>query len=197
MPTSDQQPFWTSRPNIVGITLALIVVVLHLVVGIGSLWFVAAIGAWGAGVMLTPKPKPRELPAPEMIEDPGVLSTRLHNALVPLRRDDVPHPIRAKAESMAGALGWVLGRWVELDEATEQKMQYTTIIRDFLPGLISGYREVGNPFDPRAVDEVWKSLDLIETEATKTRTAIVDRNLMELESHTRALKLQFGQFDGG
>ena len=57
--------YFASAKNQVGLVLAILVVVLHLVVGIGIYWPVAALAAYGAGAALTPARKPKELtPAP-------------------------------------------------------------------------------------------------------------------------------------
>ena len=54
--------YFVSLKNQVGLVLAILVVVLHLVVGIGMYWPVAALAAYGAGAALTPARKPKELP---------------------------------------------------------------------------------------------------------------------------------------
>ena len=47
--------FLNSPANIVGFILAISVVLLHLTVGLGFLWPVVAIAAWGASVALLPR----------------------------------------------------------------------------------------------------------------------------------------------
>ena len=54
--------YFASRKNQVGLVLAILVVVLHLVVGIGIYWPVAGLAAYGAGAALTPARKAMELP---------------------------------------------------------------------------------------------------------------------------------------
>lgn len=76
-------------------------------------------------------------------------------------------------------------------------MQYTNIIRDFLPQLERNYQQIYDPREPRAVQQVVESLVLLEQEAEKTKAAIIDHNVMELENHARLLKLQYGKFDDG
>lgn len=191
MPTSN---FFTSRANFVGITLALVVLVAHLVLGLGALWPLAAVAAWGAGVALTPTPRQPSLEAPKE-SDPFRLAMRLHAALTPFSTSGV-QPVEAQALRSGEALDWVLQHWDELAEAPEQKIQYATIIEEYLPGLGSAYQQVYSPRDDRAVSQVVESLSIIETEAEKTKAAIIDQNVMELDNHARVLKLQFGRFEG-
>ena len=53
--TSSGGGFLNSPANIVGLILAIAVVLLHLTVGLGFLWPVVAIAAWGASVALLPR----------------------------------------------------------------------------------------------------------------------------------------------
>ena len=69
--------YFASAKNQVGLVLAILVIVLHLAVGIGMYWPVAALAAYGAGAALTPSRKPKELPAAPAEPTPVVLDRSL------------------------------------------------------------------------------------------------------------------------
>ena len=70
--------YFASPKNQVGLVLAILVVVLHLVVGIGVYWPVAALAAYGAGAALTPARTPKELPPAPAEPTPVVLLSLIH-----------------------------------------------------------------------------------------------------------------------
>lgn len=191
-------PFWRSRANLVGVGLAALVIVIHLAVGLGFLWPIVALAAWGTGALLTPAPKPTPIPAPPPVEDPRQLLHRLaYDCWAKEEMESRPEEIRTQVEETKRAVAWVLRHFHELDDAPEQQMQYTNVVREFLPKLEASYRTIYDPHDKRAIGHIVESLSIIETEAKNTRQAIIDENVAELETQARSLKIQYGQFNEG
>lgn len=176
--------------------VAVVVIILHLVVGLGFLWPIVAVAGWGAAAVLIPDN--REHPGPASIQaghlQPRELANKLRGIAQDLYGIQPPNAIVDSMASLNNSLNWILQEWDELDDVPETRVSITTIITEFLPGLVDSYRDIPDPHHPEAVEHVVGSLVLLEQEANATRQAIIDNNVRELEDHTRSLYLRLGKF---
>ncbi|MDO5668913.1 MAG: hypothetical protein Q4G50_02800 [Corynebacterium sp.] len=185
--------FFLSPKNLVGMIIAVVVIVVHLIVGLGFLWpLVAALG-WGAGVALTPAARGKELP-PAPAEKDG------HSLLGDLDRTSrkfyAALPANEVLDSLAvlrGSLREVLVEWDRLDDVPEQRVVLEAIVDEYLPATLRGYLAVTDRHHPQAIRQTTGSLGLLNDEVKRIRQALLDDTLRELEDQNRALRLQFGR----
>ncbi|AKK11021.1 hypothetical protein [Corynebacterium uterequi] len=191
MDTNKKTRFFTSRRNLVGMLLAIGVIVAHLILGLGSLWFIAAAAAYGAGVALTP---PAQQQRPQALPPAG--PAELHQKFMSIERSlygrALPDPIAIQLRRIREELTRLLPRWEDLADVPERREALRGIIQVHLPTITEGYLRVPNPNDPRAVAQVDDALALLVNYLEETNQAIVDNTLMDLEDATRATQLQFG-----
>lgn len=195
MPTNNPASggnFFRSRGNIVGIVIALVVLIVHFTLGLGFLWPVVAVAGWGAAVALIPdKPKPA---TPELEDSsPQRLSQTLADSARELYAMDPPSRIVDSMAALNTSLHWILQEWDDLVHVPETRVTITTMITEFLPGLVHSYSNVPDPNHPRAVERVVESLNLLDEEARSTKQAIIDNNVRALEDHTRSLYVSLGK----
>lgn len=194
MPTSDRS-FLFSRRNIVGVVLAAAVIVLHLVVGLGVLWPVVAAAGYGAGVALTPARRRRELTTVEGPALAGVDELRVGAArqIERLKAHSVPRTvIHALADFEVSALK-VLDNWAELVDFPEHQVTVRAMITRYMPELVDSYLRIPDRTEPRAVNDIISSLNLLRDEAEHIYEGILENNLNRLEDHGRVLRMQFGR----
>ncbi|HZK31868.1 MAG TPA: hypothetical protein VFC72_03040 [Corynebacterium sp.] len=200
MPTSDpdgKRTFLFSRKNIVGVIVAAVILVVHVIYGLGFLWPVVAVAGWGAAVLLTPEAKQ---PAAE-VKNPSILPPEhlergLDQSIERLYSINPPAEIDQEMTRLSDVLRWLFGRWGELDGAPEQQMTLTTMVQEFLPGMVERYLSIPDLHHPQAVADVVDSLQILREEAEETKQAVIADNVRQLEDHTRALRLQFGRLPG-
>lgn len=171
--------------------IAAVVIVVHLVSGLGFLWPVVALAGWGAGVALTPAPRRGELPAaPERPDADDLLSLLDATAEKLYSAGPAPEVLDSTA-MLRGSLLEVLIEWDRLADAPEQRVVVETMITEYLPAVVTGYLAVSDRTHPAAVRETIEALDILEDEARQIHQAVVHDTLRELEDHTRALRIQF------
>lgn len=94
----------------------MVVMLLHLMVGLGLLWPVLVVAAWGSGVALTPTEKPTtRSETPEKLAppardalDPQVLTTYLSAEFQWLRQAEPPENLRQTMQSLRDCLERIL-----------------------------------------------------------------------------------------
>lgn len=189
----DISNFFSSRRNVIGLVVAALILVLHLIVGLGALWPVVALAGWGAAFALVPAPAPPELSAAPQRPREEELVTSLDWSAASLYRSEPTPGIRDAMTELRGTLTEILIDWERLGHAPEQRVIIEAIIEDYLPRVIAGYHAVHDRTHPVAVGETLSSLSILNDEAGHVRDAIVTDTLRELEDHTRALRMQFGR----
>lgn len=190
--------FFTSRKNLVGMTLATLVIVLHLAFGFGFLWPVAAAAAWGAGVALTPAPKRNELEAPKqpMLPAPVQLENKLEETLRPLFRVRPPRPVGPQARELEQNLHFVLEHWDDLESAPQHQQNIWNIVNIYLPEVVTTYLDAPQYRSPEAAEVMAGSLGTLTSAAAKVKQGILDQNLRAMDSQARTLREAFGDLPG-
>lgn len=195
MATSDSG-FFRSRRNITGMVLAVLVIVMHLIVGLGSFWPIVALAAWGAGVALTPAPAKELSSTGTAAVTAPELRHRLDEVAAQARAGrSLPREVTEQLRELQTSLHQVLRDWDDLDRVPERQVMVRAMINRYLPDLFHHYDQVPNDRDPRAVADVVESLRIMREESEDLRKAILDDNVRQLEDHTRHLRLQFGRLE--
>lgn len=201
--TSSGGGFLNSPANIVGLILAISVVVLHLVVGLGFLWPVVAIAAWGASVALLPRqskgaqksvssaPKP-EVPQRRPL-NPSELRRNLHRTLGRLFDAQPGEALGNAANDLGATLESVLSEWKYLKDYPEQKVVIGGIIQEYLPQTVNSYLAVPERLRHKAENPARESIDLLHSAVQKIQDAIGQDNLIALEGQRDTLAIQFGK----
>lgn len=189
--------FLFSRKNIVGVIVAALIVVAHLIYGLGVLWPVVAVAGWGAAVLLVPDEEQSALAARQPgVLPPDQLNDMLNETVRRLYAVRPPREIEEEMTKLRDSLRWLLNEWDALDDAPEQQMTVTTMVREFMPGLIDSYLGFPDRNHPQAVSGVVESLQILRAETEEAKQAIIQNNVRQLEDHTRTLRLHFGRMPG-
>lgn len=201
--TSSGGGFLNSPANIVGLVLAIAVVLLHLTVGLGFLWPVVAIAAWGASVALLPRqskgaqksvssaPKP-EVPQRRPL-NPSELRRNLHRTLGRLFDAQPGEALGNAANDLGATLESVLSEWKYLKDYPEQKVVIGGIIQEYLPQTVNSYLAVPERLRHKAENPARESIDLLHSAVQKIQDAIGQDNLIALEGQRDTLAIQFGK----
>lgn len=190
--TDADSSFLLSRKNIVGVVIALLVIVMHVTVGLGFLWPLVAVCGWGAGVLLTPKKKPKPID-PATLPTEVVLRRSLQATMGRLSAGEVPDKVLAKATELQRSAQYVLGNWEDLEGEPKHQLTMSDIISVYFPQVVSDYVEVPNIFHPDAVDSVIQSLDALTHAVERIRNAMVQHSLDTLSSNAKLLEQRFSQ----
>lgn len=199
--------FLTSRQNIVGVVLLSVTVIVHLLVGLGSLWWVAAAAMYGVGVFAVPAPaKKTEIsyapiaPLTATNQPPGALTQSVSDVAHLVRRDpEFPTEFREVLDGIAGSLRTIFEHWDEVSEAPAQRIAVEQICLTYLPQATDAYLNVpprhrDRQFESResANQAYQRALTLLEKEVTRVENAALDHSLQELRDQNRYLEQKFG-----
>lgn len=183
--TSNFGPILSSRRNLVGMTMAIVAIVVHLVVGLGAFWPVIALCSWGIGVALTPSPAPPALPPPRTLVDAIIEATEHFQDL----------EVHEATEKHLGQLEWTMGQLQRhMDELAAQPILLQTVNEiafSHVPTLEAAYKEVPDIARREAMLELDASLKLLNDEATKILNAIVEQKFKGLEDQRALLEQKF------
>ena len=206
MATSDG--FWSTRfgrwigstKNLVGLGLAVLALGAHLAVGLGALWPVVVVAAYGVGALVAPRGQVdlrlglgATASAVELKEQLGLLRRSLRGPSGRLDPD-----LRASLDGVLATLDEVVGRWDELSGAPDQQHTVAQMIADYLPTSVQTYLNL-----PRAVtaartagrrsahDELADQLGILQRESGRIRDAVYARNLDALNDQGRFLRDKF------
>lgn len=191
--------FFNKRSQIVGAVLAVVVILMHVIVGLGFLWPVVAIGAWGAGAALTPPTgpgpdNPQQPSAPKPLPmNPDVLREKVGQTIDEARRARPRAQLSTSVDSLSASLWGVLAEWDQLDAVPEQQVTVTGIINHYFPNVILAYAGVPDYARDRAVEPTMESLEMLTAELESIRLAIGENNVRTLENHRDLLQFQFGK----
>ena len=197
--------FFFSRRNMVGMLLAVVVVMLHLVLGLGFLWPVAALAAWGAGALLTPPEKEnlravprvaREVPGERLRPtEPDDLRRYLDRDVRRWERRRLPPAITDALTGAYSNLVDALGKWDRLDSSTRHRVIVQHIVTDDLPDVMDGYLAIPREDRTRAEADVVSLLGLLAAqaeEALEEARAAFNAELHELDEKRLRMELPYG-----
>ncbi|WIM68774.1 hypothetical protein QP027_05145 [Corynebacterium breve] len=194
--TGVDAKFFTSRKNIVGVVAAVLVIILHLSLGLGALWPVAAVAAWGAGVALTPPKKPKPLPPPPPEDTPVTLERTLRSMYHTMESAGVPQRVVDEALELDQTVRFVLNEWHALEADPDHQTTMWNIVQIYYPQVIETYMDAPDMNLPAAMTSVIDSLDTLTGAVGSIKQAILDHNVRALDSHARTLREQFGNLPG-
>lgn len=186
--------YFISAKNQVGMVLAILVIVLHLVVGLGDLWPVAALVAYGAGAALAPAPKRRELT--ESQPTPVVLEESLRRTSAQLAMARPPREVMAQSETLQEYVRFVLAEWDHLEPTPEHRQTIWNVVQVYYPEVVKTYLEAPQYRDPAAVSVVVDSLSTLTRAAWRIRQGILDDNLRAMDSQAQFLRQELGDLPG-
>lgn len=189
----------TGTGSIVGLVAAIVVVVLHLAIGLGPFWPVAAAAVWGASLVLLPSGGAGSEAGRETDErlstDATFLESRASAELEALLAPDAPEQLADAARRFGDPLTLVLSEWEHLDDYPEQKVVVAAIVQDHLSALVAAYGEVPQSKRDQAVAPTADSLDLLAEELRKIHRAVGEDDLRALQNQRDVLAIQFGRPD--
>lgn len=186
--------YFISAKNQVGMVLAILVIVLHLVVGLGNLWPVAALAAYGAGAALAPAPKRRELT--ESQPTPVVLEESLRRTSAQLAMARPPREVMAQSETLQEYVRFVLAEWDHLEPTPEHRQTIWNVVQVYYPEVVKTYLEAPQYRDPAAASVVVDSLSTLTRAAWRIRQGILDDNLRAMDSQAQFLRQELGDLPG-
>lgn len=186
--------YFISAKNQVGMVLAILVIVLHLVVGLGDLWPVAALAAYGAGAALAPAPKRREFT--ESQPTPVVLEESLRRTSAQLAMARPPREVMAQSETLQEYVRFVLAEWDHLEPTPEHRQTIWNVVQVYYPEVVKTYLEAPQYRDPAAVSVVVDSLSTLTRAAWRIRQGILDDNLRAMDSQAQFLRQELGDLPG-
>lgn len=197
--------FFTSRRNIVGMVLAVLVIVGHLAVGFGALWPIAAAAAWGVGALLTPPDKapggsrvldPADAaPAVVKRKGPEELGRELENRFAGWSTASLPREVEEEIIVVHVRLVEALGNWARFESAPQHRAVVSQIITSDLPEVVDGYLAVAPDRRFAATKDVVDLLDLLRHQidlANEDARGIADAEQRELERKRLEMELRFG-----
>lgn len=187
--------FLVSRKNQVGLLLAILVVVLHIAFGLGPLWPVAAIAAWGAGAALTPPPKQQALP-PAQVSTPQLLEDSMRETTARLLGANPPRPVVDQAAELGRNVAFVLSQWDHLEPTPEHRQTMWNVVKVYFPEVVDTYLDAPQFRDPSAVRVVVDSLSTLTRAAGRVRQGILDDNLRAMDSQAQYLRSELGDLPG-
>ncbi|MEJ5998809.1 hypothetical protein [Corynebacterium sp. H130] len=181
----DTNNWFFSRRNMVGMVLAIVAIVVHLVVGLGTMWPVIALSAWGIGVALTPAaPQPA-------LEEPRTLVDAIEESTVRFRNLGVGQ----SSERELGQLSWTIGQLERhMDELAAQPILLQTVNEiafSHVPTLVTAFEEVPDIARSQGIDELDQSLHFLNMESSKILNAIVQQKFKGLEDQRSQLEEKF------
>lgn len=196
-----------STKNIAGLALAVLAVLAQLVFGLGPLWPLIAIAAYGVGALLAPG-----TPVLAVLGSGGGASREeLEDRLKALSRTvgdkRLENDLMTSLSTVLTNLRDIVSRWDELGAAPDQRHTVQQIIGDYLPTSLESYLKLPPGYtsqNSKPHDELLDQLRLLNTESGKIRDAVYARTLDALSDQGRFLREKFrtssldlGPGDGG
>ncbi|WP_256019711.1 hypothetical protein [Corynebacterium sp. CCUG 65737] len=195
--------FFTSRKNKVGMSLAALVIILHVIlimatgVGLGFLWPVVAVAAWGAGVALTPPSAPKAIAAPAPTEPINVqLNRDVRNTLRELVRAKPPERVLNQASELEDNMRFILDEWDELQSTPEHQQTVWNIVKIYLPEVVNTYVNAPQYHSAEAAAVMEDSLSTLTGALERIKLGVVDHSLRTMDSQARTLRETFGNLPG-
>ncbi|SDS10432.1 hypothetical protein [Corynebacterium timonense] len=188
--------FLRSRKNQVGMVCAILVVVLHIAFGLGFLWPIAAVAAYGAGAALTPPQKQKELPPAPLVPTPQLLEDAYRRTTAQLRQAEPVDDVLYQAYALEDNIRFVLGQWEHLEPTPQHRQTIWNIVKIYYPEVVGTYLAAPNFREERAVAVVVDSLSTLTQAAERIKNGIVEDNLRAMDSQANFLRVELGELPG-
>lgn len=188
--TDADYSFFRSRQNLVGVVVAFLVIIVHIVVGLGVLWPLVAICGWGAGVMLTPKKQPPAIEKKAIPLQTGLKRT-LTTTMRKLDKAEVPDRVMDTAKDLQRNTKYVLANWDDLEGQPEHQLTMNDVVNVYFPQVVGDYIDVPNKLHPDAVESVVKSIHSLDQAVERIRDGIIRHSLDTLSSNAKSLESKF------
>lgn len=185
-----------SRKNQVGLLLAILVVTLHIAIGFGALWPVAAVAAYGAGALLTPPPKQKKLPPPPVTPTPQLLADALRETSSKLSGARPPERVVEQMRALESNVRFVLGEWDHLEPTPQHRQTMWDVVKVYYPEVTATYLDAPQFRDERAVDVMVDSLSTLTSAVGRIKNGILGDNLRLMDSQAQFLRSQLGALPG-
>lgn len=187
--------FTRARNNLVGVTLAGLVLVAHFLFDLGFLWPLVAAAAYGAGVLLTPvgDHTPRQVEPPVRTTDPSELKQQMLDDTRALRGIVMDESVTNRVHDVARELSIALNMWPELGRYPEQQGEIRLMITEFLPQLRTNLAKVHDPNSPEALKFLNSSLLILLRETREINEAAHQEQLQHLKDNSNRLRMHFGE----
>ena len=188
--------YFASPKNQLGLVLATLVVVVHIAVGIGLFWPVAAAAAYGAGAALAPSRKTKELPAAPTLPTSQVLENALRQTTDRLESAKPPRQVMMQARAFEKASKFVLSEWEHLEPTPKHRQTMWNVVNVYHPEVVDTYLDAPQYRDKSAVSVVVDSLTTLTRAAERVQQGILDDNLRAMDSQAQFLRQELGELPG-
>lgn len=193
MATSRGSRYLFSTKNIAGLGLAVLAVLAQVVFGLGPLWPVIVVAAYGVGALVAPT-----TPITIALGGGGASREELEDQLKSLGRTvgdkRLENDLMTSLSTVLTNLRDIVSRWTDLASAPDQQHTVQQIIGDYLPTSLQTYLNLPPGFtqtNPKPHDELLDQLRLLSTETGKIRDAVYARTLDALSDQGRFLREKF------
>jgi hypothetical protein len=186
--------------NLTGLGLAVLALGAHLAFGLGPLWPLVVVAAYGVGALVAPRDRVdlrlglgAAASAAQLRDQLGVLRRSLRGPAGRLDAD-----LRTSLDGVLGNLDEIVAHWDELAGAPDQQHTVAQMIADYLPTSVQAYLNL-----PRAVtatrvagrrsahDELADQLGILSAESGRIRDAVYARTVEALTDQGRFLRDKF------
>lgn len=191
--------FLRSRPNLVGLLVFLAVFLGVVLTSQSPLAAVlAGLLGYGAGYVLTPagaKTYASGVPVhgatrQEMTErlDEFQRSIRRHRSLLPPSADQ-------ELSALGVYLREMITRWEDVAQVPEQRMVLESMVYQYLPNTLEVFLRIPDSAKPAAAPEWTRQLQVLSSEVSRSRDAVLRHDLEAMRSNGRILEQRFEDGD--
>ena len=193
----DSNKYLLSRKNQVGLLLAILVVVLHIVLGFGALWPVAAVAAYGAGAALTPPAKPRQeaLPAP-IIPTTQQLDDVMRHTSRTLASARAPKVVMDEVRVLEDNARFVFSQWDHLEPTPQHRQTMWNVLKVYYPETAATYLKAPQYREGEAAQVMAETIRTLSDAIDRIKKGILEDNLRALDSQAQYLRNELGALPG-
>lgn len=197
--------WFTSNPNLWGLAAAILALGAHVVFGLGAMWGLALVGAYGIGSLIAPRSKVDLHVA--LATGEGLSAEQLTQQLNRLRALTAPGgrkldpDVTGKLDQALDALESILARWSDVTQSKERAHTVELIVVDYLPNSLQAYLNLPRTYaitsrvagQRTAHDELVEQLGILAEESERIRAAVYARDLNTISDQSRFLRTKFSK----
>lgn len=204
MATRDEESdgfraFMASRPNLAG--LAAFLVVFLAVVALSqspAAAVLAGLLGYGFGYLLTPHHRrtySSGIPVHGATREDMARELAEFQRRVRTHRSRLPPSADGQLTILGANLSEMIDRWDGVKQAPEQRTALESIVYQYLPNTLDVFLELPDSAKPAAAPEWTHQLQLLATEVTRSRDAVLKHDLESMRSNGRVLEQKFEDGD--